>query len=462
MSNRHHPTRFILTLCWMLLTCGVGMGVLHSAALAAAPALPPGYALSVTESASTMTYGSTAPDVQAQLTVPAGDNPLTNPAQFTFQIDTQSFIPDSNGSNGSTYTFNLKGRSISATHTFAVGQHTVVANYFSIVLNQTLSSAPITLTVQKLTPNVSCDIAFTYTFATNASVTFTMSAGNGNSSPAVDWQNATYSVTFLGSQNFTDTNLTANSSGQGTALTPSAPGRYKYQCTFSGTQNFSAAQTAVSASTLTVSASHQSVTKLYSNPTTITGGTTATLEIVVSGGSGLPAPTGQVSLGMGGILYTKPINLGARGSVVFQIAFPQGLPANTIWVNYLGDTVYAASNVNFPLTNPPLPTGSNPSTPTPHPTGTSAASSPTGTAVALTQTPSSSPASSSTITANGGTTAGSPPAATTSIQGNTLFWVVLMGLLVLAGGSGVFLVLRRRALAARASATVTTPWEEDW
>jgi hypothetical protein len=39
---------------------------------------------------------------------------------------------------------------------------------------------------------------------------------------------------------------------------------------------------------------------------------------------------------------------------------------------------------------------------------------------------------------------------------------VLMGLLVLAGGSGVFLVLRRRALAARASATVTTPWEEDW
>lgn len=150
MLKRHQFVRFPLLLGWMLLTCGVGMVVQHHVAHAAA-FLPPGYSLTVTESTTTMTYSGAAPSFQAQLTVPAGENPLANPALFNFIIDSQDYAPDTSGSSGSTYTFTLNSRTVTVA-LIPAGQHTVVASYFSVPLKQTLQSAPITLTVQKLTP----------------------------------------------------------------------------------------------------------------------------------------------------------------------------------------------------------------------------------------------------------------------------------------------------------------------
>src|SRR5690242_12057866 len=101
MSKRHRLFRSSILLCWILLTCGVGMCVQHTAAHAAA-FFPPGYSLTLTESASTMIYGGAPPSFQARLTVPAGEIPVNPPNQFSFLIDAHSFGSDSNSSVGST------------------------------------------------------------------------------------------------------------------------------------------------------------------------------------------------------------------------------------------------------------------------------------------------------------------------------------------------------------------------
>ncbi|HEU5198859.1 MAG TPA: hypothetical protein VFU32_04440, partial [Ktedonobacterales bacterium] len=216
MSKHHRLFRFSILLCWMLLTCGVGIVVQHQVAHAAA-SLPPGYSLSVTESVSTMTYGDTAPDFQAQLTVPAGENPLMSPNHLFFTTsDTGSipYAPDGSGSSGSTYTFSWNGTNAGAAFRPA-GQHTVVANYFSSALNQALQSAPVTFTIQKYPLTISCSIdtaGIIYTAHTVIDFFITPQGG-----PQIDWSNATVSITFFGPQTYTESNLTAGDTGAGTA-----------------------------------------------------------------------------------------------------------------------------------------------------------------------------------------------------------------------------------------------------
>lgn len=434
--------------CWFL-TVGFGVSGQHKTALAAT--LPPGYSLSITESASTITYSGAIPDFHAQLTVPTGDNPLTNPGQFTFLIDSQAFAPTQSGfsGSGSLYTFGLRGTSVAPNLTPAVGQHSVVARYYSIVLKQTIESAPITLTVLKATPSVYCEITWANSFSPNAPATFTMT--NAGGSGPIDWQNATYSVTFTGPQTFTRSNLTVNSSGQGTVAMPPAPGMYKYDCVFHGTGTFNSADSGPSSSTLLVSASRQPSIKMYTNPTTIKGGDAATLEVVVSGAPGSPAPTGQINLSLGN-LFTKPVNLGPGGAVTITITFPSALPANTIWVDYFGDTAYASANVGFSLTNPPIPTGGNQPAPAPVNLGTkgntpaatpTATSTPTATA---TDTPVTTVTPTSTALSAGDATSGHNSANSSSSQGKSVFWIALVVLLVLfAGGAGALIVRRKRA-----------------
>lgn len=455
MSKRHYCFRFTLLLCWMLLTLGLGMVAQPHIAHAAA-SLPPGYSLTVTESTSTMTYGGSAPTIQAHLTVPEGEHPLANPALFNFKVGSRNFAPDSS-SSGSEYTFTLKGTSVQYA-LIPAGEQAVVAQYFSVPLNESLESAPITLTVQKYTPVVYCQLNLLNPFGVKAPVDFTMSTSAG---PAVDWQNATYTITFIGSQTFTDTGLTADSDGEGTALAPPVPGNYKYKCTFNGTANFNAAESGLG-STLVVNANHQPTIKLYSNPTTIKAGQSTTLEIVVSGTPGFPAPTGQVGLSMGNS-FTRAINLGPDGRVNVQTTFPSPLPANTLQVNYFGDTVYAQSFAKFPLTNPPISTGGtggNPPSSDPTSTATATKTPPGGS----TPAPSGTTIANSGTTSNDGTTSGSHPTDAAFNQGNMVFWLGLMVLLLLvAGGSGVFIVLRKRARAAPTPASSTYPrnWD-DW
>src|ERR1051326_5108872 len=125
MSKDHWLLRFSILLCWMLFTVGLGIVGQHTVAHAAP--LPDGYALTITESTSAMTYGGTAPTFQAHLTVPDGDNPLQSPSQVFFTIESQGFAPDGNPSSGSTsYTFTLNGTSVAAQSTLSVGGHTAV------------------------------------------------------------------------------------------------------------------------------------------------------------------------------------------------------------------------------------------------------------------------------------------------------------------------------------------------
>src|ERR1051326_8376074 len=90
MNKCHQFFRVSILLCWMLLPVGLGMVLLPHTAYAASPFLPPGYSLTVTESTSTITYGDTALTITAQLTVPAGEHPLANPALFNFKIDSKT------------------------------------------------------------------------------------------------------------------------------------------------------------------------------------------------------------------------------------------------------------------------------------------------------------------------------------------------------------------------------------
>ena len=95
----------------------------------------------------------------------------------------------------------------------SAGQHTVVADYYSIPLRETLESDPITLTVQKRPPLIGCGLTGGIVVI-NSQVPFEVQANQVTSAIEVDWQDATYTITFVGAQTFTDTNLTADSEGR--------------------------------------------------------------------------------------------------------------------------------------------------------------------------------------------------------------------------------------------------------
>ena len=73
----------------------------------------------------------------------------------------------------------------------SAGQHTVVADYYSIPLSQTLESDPITLTVQKRPPLIGCQLTGGLVLI-NSQVPFGVQTNQVNSSIQVDWQDATY------------------------------------------------------------------------------------------------------------------------------------------------------------------------------------------------------------------------------------------------------------------------------
>ena len=130
----------------------IGCGYFAHPTTASAATLPPGYQMSVTESASTMTYGGVFPDFQAQLTVPT-DDPLTNPNNFYIMIDSQIVGFGSPGP-APTYSINLPGKFVPMK--LPGGQHSVVAGYYSIQLKTAIESTPITLTVLPASPALSC------------------------------------------------------------------------------------------------------------------------------------------------------------------------------------------------------------------------------------------------------------------------------------------------------------------
>lgn len=432
-----------LILFWM---CSLGFGCFFQSrtALAASVRTPPGYSISVTESSPTIPYGVFSGTLTAQLTVPA-DEPAVDPANFFIKVDSQTYhAPLSGSSSPYAITVVSLGGTI-----LSMGKHTVVADYYSPKLQTTIESAPITLTVVKPTPLMDCGINIaTPTLAPRTPLTVTVSFGNTDT--PVDWQDGTFTITFVGKRTFTNANLKANSSEQLIVPVPSVPDVYQDKCLFSGTASFNPVASTLSLSTLVVSENHQiGGIKLYTNPTTISRTKPTTYKVVILAAPGLPTPTGNISLVIG-TAYTSIIALGAGGTVTFQANAPSPFNGTTIRVNYDGDPVYTWTHATFPLTNPPIGSGNPPSNPAPAPgTATPSASvTPTSGTIA-TNTPNASATPTNTATAANGVSVTNSTPGSPANQGSSMLWIVLVVFVVLVGGTTVLILLLKRSAALR-------------
>ena len=363
-NKRSFYCRFIFL--WMM-TIGLCFGVQHKTALAEAARHGSGvYQMSaVTLSTSTVPYGGEGMVLlEAQMTVPDGAPPVDY-TRFYFMIDSYFYQVSGSGS-APVYTLAVNG--ISLQKPLAIGQHTIYAEYYEPGLGGVRVDGPsTTLTVVKDTPtNFVCNATVATTNLPNTPLTISFSLSR-NSNLQVDWQNATFTVAFVGKQTFTHANLKPNSSEEVTVSMPSVPDKYTVQCIFNGTSLFNSVTSGLLVPVLVSEKNQIGEIQLYTNPTTIQAGAPVTWEVVVVGEAGLPAPTGQVNLTIGAS-YTGLITLEPDGSVTFSANAPSPL-AQTITVFYDGDGVYAEGKATFSLTNPPIPTnGGNGSQPMPTPT----------------------------------------------------------------------------------------------
>ncbi len=440
------------SLLFCLFIVEVGFFVQHKTTLAAS--YVNGYQITVTESATTMIYGDLSPTFRAQLTVPIGVS-VTSPNDFYIRIDSQSYAGGGSLSGSSpTYLLYLNGTYGTP---LSVGQHSVVAVYTSS--NQgIIESAPIKLTVTKSALDLTCFISnLAYTYAPNTTLTITLSFSDSVSSAAVDWQKGTDTISFVGSRTFTYSNLKPNASSQITVSTPSVTDNYKLRCIFNGSPSFNSAEFDLGA---VVSENKQPSIKLYTNPTTLKYGQSATWYVVVSGIAGLPIPTGEISITIG-TSYTRLTGLGPDGTMTAQGIVPP-LTGNTIKILYSGDPVYTWYDASFPLTNPSIPTtGGSIANPTPGNVTGGNTTQPLPTSMANAATPGSSPTSTTIAKAASISSSSSTPGATSSPtagligsnvtklspnQGNAGGWI-LLGTLVALASSGVvgLVVLRRRS-----------------
>jgi MYXO-CTERM domain-containing protein len=327
--------------------------------------------ITVTETATTMTYGDLPPSFQGHLT-PASDDPTAvYMMNFTVTVDSQSYEGSVSADNRGSYTLYV---SIAPSPPLSVGPHSAVAKFQSTKYGL-LTSAPVTFTVLKKTPTLSCYVVnVTNTYAPNTPLTITVDFAN--TAAPVDVQNGTFSVTFTGPRTFTTANLTANT-GQVFASTPSATGLYRMGCVFSGTASFNPAVGQMGVPNIIVSTnSPVGRIALYTNPTPVTQGVMTSWKVVVSARSGLPTPTGNIAIRIGSS-YTKVIPLEAGGTVTFQAVAPGLGPSSVITVWYYGDPVYAASSADFPLTTPLITADAAPSARTTVSNAASAAATPT-------------------------------------------------------------------------------------
>ena len=153
--------------------------------------------------------------------------------------------------------------------------------------------------------------------------------------------------------------------------------------------------------------------------------------------------------------YTNPFTLGASGDfLIHLVSVPSLADVSNVAVSYYGDVNYAGGSILFPLTNPPIPSGTNAGGSGNGSLG--AGGTPQATAVA-------------TATLGGGETTPTASGAgkvipSTSAQSSDNSGLILavifalLGLVVVGGGIGVAIgvaiyLLRRRASMAASSAT---------
>lgn len=423
------------------------------AGVSAAPStIPSGYQISVSESAPTMVYGEQSPSFRASLTVPA-DEVGFNPVNFNLLIDSQLYAGTVSGSSPA-YSLYVSG--FVPTPPLSGGQHSVFAQYAS-PKNGLVTSAPVTLTVLKATPVLSCGLAnYAPTFAPNTQLTITTSFSNVNA--PVDWTKGTFALTFSGTQTFTVGGLAADGSGRFVATTPAVPDVYQTRCSFSGTSSVNPVEAALGTPTLIVSSNHPiGGIQLRTDPAPVRDGVSVTWNVVVLGGSGLPAPTGTIDIRVGGY-FTSPIALAGGGGVTLQTNPAPGLfGTSPIRIWYSGDPVYAASGSDFPLTTSPLSGGgSAPSGAGTAPSLTTNTDSPVATPTAS-QTAEARPAQASRAQTDPARQA-LRPASLVAYGDGGRYSVGAMVLVLLIGlGGGVAWLRRRRRSASTAAGLGSRP-----
>jgi hypothetical protein len=381
-----------------------------------------------------MVFGEPSPSFRASVTIPADDVSATF-ANFYLLVDSQ---PYEGSVSGSAPTYSLYVGGLGGTPPLSVGQHSAFAQFASSK-HGLVTSAPVTLTVLRSTPVLNCGGGGNVPPTYSPNVPFMVSTSFGSVNGPVDWQNGTFAVTFSGAQTFTRGGLAANSAGQVMAATPSVPGVYQVKCTFSGTASVNPVEARLGTPTILVTTNHATGgIQLRTDPAPVTVGQQITWNVVVLGGSGLPAPTGNISIRIGSY-FISAIALGGGGSVTFQTNPVSGsFGGSSIRVWYLGDPVYAAVGADFSLSTAPIsgsagsPVAGHPGSPIAAVAGPSQAAAPDPTTV---------PGSPAAMASPGGQTAETRPAAgPSSVRSDTSNPVLSPARQVAYGGGVRFLV----------------------
>jgi hypothetical protein len=273
-----------------------------------------------------------------------------------------------------------------------------------------------------------------------------------NPNAPVDWQNATYTIKFIGTTTVTTPSVAPDATDAVTITAPSQIGRYnRVDCVFSGTALFTSTTGSALAQPVLVSEKHNlGAVQIYTNPTTLAAQQKWDMYVQFHAAPGLPVPNGYLSIRLGNI-FTPTIPLSSNGDLLVHLDPIRSLNGvSQISIDYLGDPYYNMANVNFPLTNPPIPanvlggglgsgggSGSGSSGGTAHATATAP-----GTPGA---TPTTTPGGDATPTASGPSAVLSSTTPTSGGNGALWLFVALIAVLVLGGGAGDALYLVRRA-----------------
>ena len=189
----------------------------YSQTASAAPSIP-GYTLTVAATNTSFEFGTGNQWVIGTLTLPG--SPLGSPTdQFDghcfFIIDGQQTVAPSVRLDGPPWKVTFE---VQLPLNLALGTHTIIAGFTSTTYSTTIYSNPITVTVTKITPGyLACDLGNfidhqfwpagkSHTMEPSLSIT-------SDQQSVSDCKTGTYTLTFTGPQNSTNTDLALDSSG---------------------------------------------------------------------------------------------------------------------------------------------------------------------------------------------------------------------------------------------------------
>ncbi len=429
-----------------------------SALLLVAPARADGVTVTLsTSNGTSFTYDGTQPLFTVVVTF-ATKPTINNCGQEYVHIDsgqdTAVGLGPSVSPDGLTWTFTQ----IRPVGTIPVGPHTAVATFLAPGAScTTVQSAPLSFTVNKATFALTCSLngPDAYLGINGQTLHVLMAPYSGAGQLPTELQTGTYNVSLDGPTHVAATNLTLNSNNEATITGPTQIGLYRLTCTFNGSVSYTPS-TITDTNPYMFSALHSlGVVKLYTNPTTLIAGRSADFYVVFHPASGLPMPTGEFSIWLGQS-HTMLMTLGPTGAYLVHVdKIPVLAGVSNIEIFYPGDLYYAPSSVDFPLTNPPIPSGvGSGGTGS---TGGSFGNAPQGTATAQGTPDTTATADSGAATPTTAVAGSAAPTTHSQSGDNGGLWLIVilaLGGLIVAGGavgSGIFLMRRARISSSAVS-----------